>query len=188
MRLRGVALAGTLALALAACGSKNEWAPTTGGGGGEGGGGGGGQGGPCPDGVALKVVGIDPGSVTSVSFVVLGVTAAYEAGGPIALTHVGAVPSVDANPHPLAVLDLPGLKTDWGHALVTLELSSLVARLHDLGGGIDLSCTAPLRLEIDPGLVKPDTCEVFLKLDVARSFAVGPQGLAFLPQYRVVYY
>jgi hypothetical protein len=187
MRMRGVALAGTLALALAACGSKNEWAPTTGGGGGEGGGGGG-QSGPCADGVTLKVVGIDPGTVTSLALTVGSVNAAYEAGGSIAVTGLAAAPlKIDADADAMAVLHLTGLDTQWGHALVHVTFSQGTAFLGNVGGALDL-CTAPLLLHVDPGLVHPDTCEAFLKIDVARSVAAGPFGLAFLPQYRVVYY
>jgi hypothetical protein len=185
MRMRGVALAGTLALALAACGSKNQWAPTTGGGGNEGGGG---QSGPCPDGVTLKIVGIDPGSVTSLALTVGSVNAAYEAGGSIAVTGVPTAPlTIDAGADALAVLHLTGLDTTWGHALVRVTFSQGTAFLGNVGGALDL-CTAPLLLHVDPGLVKPETCEAFLDLDVSCSVVAGPFGLAFLPKYRVVYY
>lgn len=182
MRLGSVALAG--ALALAACGSGNQWGVASPGGGDEGGG----QDGPCADGVTLRLEGIDPGTVTSLVLSVGSVTAKYEAGGLIAVTGLPSAPiEICDDVHDLAVLDLAGLATQWGHALVTLSFSSGSAFLGSVGGALDM-CTAPLLLHVDPGLVKPETCEAIVALDVGRSIAAGPDGLSFLPQYRVVYY
>lgn len=182
MKMTGLALAG--ALALAACGGR-EGAAT--GAQTEGGNEGGPDAGPCADGVTLRMVGLDPGMVTSLALFGVGASAAFETGGSIAVTAAYALPSVDADPRTFAVLHLPKLETRWGHALVAVSYSWGSAQVGEVLGSLD-ACTAPLLLNVDPGLVKPDTCEVFVRLDVGRSIALGPAGLSFLPQFRIAYY
>lgn len=186
MRRAGLALAG--ALALAACGSGNQWGGAQGGSAGEGGNGGGGNGGaPCPDGVTLRVVGMDPGMVTSLSLALGGITAAYDGGATVAVTALPGPVDVGASADDVAVLHLASLTGDLGHPRVTLTFSGGSAFLGGAGGTLDL-CTGPLSFPLDPLLVKHDTCDVVLRLDVARSVGTSAGGLWFLPQFRVTYH
>jgi hypothetical protein len=197
MTVGRVALAGALALLVGACGSGSQFGGSSqggtgneGGGGFEGGGGGTGGGGAlagCPDGVTLRVAGVDPGAVTSLALSVGGVDAAYEEGGlPISVTGLDASPHdlLAASSSAIGVLHL-GAQL-WPYARISLTFSGGSAVLGEACGDLDL-CTGPLTFHLDPGLVKPDRCHVVVTLDVGRSVAATAGGLVFLPQFRVVY-
>lgn len=139
------------------------------------------------DRVTIRLLGAAQGTVSMLRLTVAGVTATGRDGAPVAVTDAACGRTVDVSTD-LVAHDLGALpfREDGEDVDVSLAFSGGDACRGGHAGALE-GCLSPLTFRYEPARVSPERCQVEVLLDVGRSVVEDGDGLAFLPDLRVVY-
>lgn len=179
-----VALLGALAIGLAACGR--------GAGGGHGGLVAASGPGDCPKGVTIRLIGTNPGKVSSLVLQPGGAWATCAPFAPACATTSQATSPIevasDAVAHDLGTFEYPpaGFPPNGAPATLAVTFRGGTASVEGTTGPLGL-CGPTVNLPFDPARVSRDRCSITILLDVGRSVVTTASGLEFVPQLRVFF-
>jgi hypothetical protein len=148
--------------------------------------------GDCPGGVSIRLIGTNPGKVSSLVLQPGLAGASCAPAAPVCVnTHEASAPidlSTDTVAHELAVFSYPppGFPPDGAPMDLGVAFAGGTATIDGTTGPLAL-CGRSMSFTFDPARVSRDRCAVTILLDVGRSVVPTHDGLLFVPQYRVFF-
>lgn len=150
--------------------------------------------GDCAGGVTVRVVGTNPGAVSSLVLQpgTSGVVCAPSA--PACATLAASVATApielasDPDPHALFTFEYPpqGLPPDGGPAELVVSFAGGTATVAGHTGPLAL-CGPAVHVPFDPRRVSRDRCAITVYLDVGRSVVASASGIDLVPQVRIFF-
>lgn len=147
--------------------------------------------GDCAGGVAVRLIGTRPGSVSSLQLTPSSARVLGPDGSACPNVRADTGPldlSTDAVAHDIATFQCPPAAFQPGGAPLAVRVSfeGGVATVAGTTGPL-APCGPSVAFSFDPSRVDRTRCSVTVLLDVGRSVLPTATGLAFLPQYRVFF-
>jgi hypothetical protein len=147
--------------------------------------------GDCRKGVTIRIIGTNPGKVSSLVLQPGGTGATCAPScATIAGTEATAPIDVasDAVSYDLGTFEYPpaGLPPDGGPATLTVVFNGGRATVGSTTGPISL-CGPMVHVPFDPSRVSRERCSITILLDVGRSVVPTAAGIDFVPQYRIFF-
>lgn len=148
--------------------------------------------GDCPNGVTVRLIGTNPGSVSSL-VLEPGSAGASCAPAPVCVSWNQATAPVDVSTDAVArdlfTFTYPpaGFPPDGAPITLHVEFRGGTATVNGTTGALS-RCGHSMSFPFDPARISRDRCAVTILLDVGRSVVEGVPGLfSFVPQYRVFF-
>lgn len=149
--------------------------------------------GDCPHGVTVRIVGTNPGSVSSLLLEPGTAGASCAPAAPVCVSWNHATAPVDVSTDAVArdlfTFTYPpaGFPPDGAPMTLHVEFLGGTATVNGTTGALS-RCGHSMSFPFDPARISRDRCAVTILLDVGRSVVEGVPGLfSFVPQYRVFF-